>query len=421
MTIQDLLTISWQVRSPGSGLLPCQHEDPRLWFAERPADLERAKAFCQPCPVRALCLAGAAERQEPHGVWGGEIFEQGIGHRDEKTPGAPAQEVRAAPVRRGRALRSSVTGPVAGRGFRRETAGTKVALRTDEKRIAPPVAGAGHARSSPMAETAGAHPGGSSSERDALLRTKLHVPRAQPGLVARPRLAGRLDEGLDHGLVLIAAPAGYGKSVLLSQWARAQAQPVAWLSLDGRDNDPVRFWRHVLAALDMVRPGVAERVGPLAGPPPPSAYNPLVTALINDVVAEPGPPDVAARARRLSPDQFGQPCTRRSGSCSSTGRPSCGSCWPAGPIRRLAWPGTGPGASWGRCAPTTSGSPPEEAAELLGQVSADVDASSAAALAERTEGWAAGCSWRPCRCAASPTSPASWPRSPAVTGTSSTT
>jgi len=78
MTIQDLLTISWQVRAPGSGVLPCQHEDPRLWFAVRPADLERAKAFCQPCPVRALCLAGAAERQEPHGVWGGEIFEQGM-------------------------------------------------------------------------------------------------------------------------------------------------------------------------------------------------------------------------------------------------------------------------------------------------------------------------------------------------------
>jgi hypothetical protein len=113
---------------------------------------------------------------------------------------------------------------------------------------------------------------------DVLLATKLHVPRAQPGLVSRPRLASRLDAGLDHGLVLIAAPAGYGKSVLLSEWARARAQPVAWLSLDGRDNDPVRFWRHVLAALDTVRPGVAERVGPLAGPPPPPAYNTLVTA-----------------------------------------------------------------------------------------------------------------------------------------------
>ena len=67
MTIQHLLTISWPTGPAGSGVLPCQHEDPRLWFAERPADLEQAKAFCQPCPVRVRCLAGATERQEPPG------------------------------------------------------------------------------------------------------------------------------------------------------------------------------------------------------------------------------------------------------------------------------------------------------------------------------------------------------------------
>jgi ATP/maltotriose-dependent transcriptional regulator MalT len=79
---------------------------------------------------------------------------------------------------------------------------------------------------------------------------------------------------------------------LLSEWVRGTTQPVAWLSLDGGDNDPVRFWRHVLAALDMVRPGMAERLGPLAGPPAPLAYDALVSALINDVVADPGLPDV---------------------------------------------------------------------------------------------------------------------------------
>jgi WhiB family transcriptional regulator, redox-sensing transcriptional regulator len=77
MTILDFLTIPGQLQPPGVRLLPCQREDPRLWFSERPADLEQAKAFCQSCPVRAPCLAGATERQEPHGVWGGEIFEQG--------------------------------------------------------------------------------------------------------------------------------------------------------------------------------------------------------------------------------------------------------------------------------------------------------------------------------------------------------
>jgi WhiB family transcriptional regulator, redox-sensing transcriptional regulator len=58
--------------------LPCQVQDPRLWFAESPTQLEKAKDFCQTCPVRLVCLCGALTRQEPWGVWGGEIFERGV-------------------------------------------------------------------------------------------------------------------------------------------------------------------------------------------------------------------------------------------------------------------------------------------------------------------------------------------------------
>ncbi|MDV6014584.1 WhiB family transcriptional regulator [Haloechinothrix sp. LS1_15] len=57
--------------------LPCRTGDPDLWFAESPSALERAKQLCTDCPVRQACLAGAIERQEPWGVWGGEIFEGG--------------------------------------------------------------------------------------------------------------------------------------------------------------------------------------------------------------------------------------------------------------------------------------------------------------------------------------------------------
>ncbi|GAB3474474.1 WhiB family transcriptional regulator [Amycolatopsis cihanbeyliensis] len=57
--------------------LPCRAGDADLWFAEAPADLERAKQLCTDCPVRAACLAGALARREPWGVWGGEIFERG--------------------------------------------------------------------------------------------------------------------------------------------------------------------------------------------------------------------------------------------------------------------------------------------------------------------------------------------------------
>jgi WhiB family redox-sensing transcriptional regulator len=57
--------------------LPCRTDDADLWFAERPDQLNRARALCQGCPIRQQCLAGALERREPWGVWGGEIFERG--------------------------------------------------------------------------------------------------------------------------------------------------------------------------------------------------------------------------------------------------------------------------------------------------------------------------------------------------------
>ena len=58
--------------------LPCHRVDPDLYFAESPADVERAKALCGPCPVRSTCLAGALARREPWGVWGGQLVMQGV-------------------------------------------------------------------------------------------------------------------------------------------------------------------------------------------------------------------------------------------------------------------------------------------------------------------------------------------------------
>ena len=63
--------------APARRPLPCRVEDPDLWFAESPAELEVAKGLCGSCPVRDACLAGALRRGEPWGVWGGEIFERG--------------------------------------------------------------------------------------------------------------------------------------------------------------------------------------------------------------------------------------------------------------------------------------------------------------------------------------------------------
>jgi WhiB family redox-sensing transcriptional regulator len=75
--------------------LPCRVQDPELWFAEAPADLELAKSHCLDCPVRRACLAGALERHEPWGVWGGEIFERGVVIPRKRPRGRPRKEVAA--------------------------------------------------------------------------------------------------------------------------------------------------------------------------------------------------------------------------------------------------------------------------------------------------------------------------------------
>jgi len=72
--------------------LPCRRFDPDLWFAESPAELELAKSLCGDCPVRLECLAGAVERAEPWGVWGGEIFERGVVVPRKRPRGRPRKE-----------------------------------------------------------------------------------------------------------------------------------------------------------------------------------------------------------------------------------------------------------------------------------------------------------------------------------------
>jgi LuxR family maltose regulon positive regulatory protein len=144
-----------------------------------------------------------------------------------------------------------------------------------------------------MADPRAAAPAGAAmSGQDALLATKLHMPRPQPGFVPRPRLVLAVTQGLARGRVLICAPAGFGKTSLLADWARSAGRPVAWLGLDAGDNDPARFWRYVVAALDQAQPGIAERLGPLLGPPAPRSFEGLVTALINELAAQAGRDEV---------------------------------------------------------------------------------------------------------------------------------
>jgi LuxR family maltose regulon positive regulatory protein len=119
------------------------------------------------------------------------------------------------------------------------------------------------------------------AERDALLATKLHLPRPHPGFLPRRRLLDQLAVAAERELTLVCAPAGFGKTSLLADWARHSPTPVAWLSLDAGDNDPARFWRYLGAALDQVGEGVGGQVTALLRGPQPASLEAVVTALVN--------------------------------------------------------------------------------------------------------------------------------------------
>ena len=118
-----------------------------------------------------------------------------------------------------------------------------------------------------------------------LVATKLHIPSRPAGFVTRQRLLDRLDQGLGRGLTLVCAPPGFGKSVLLAEWCHRSGAAIGWVSLDPGDNDPVRFWRHVVAALDQALDdpalSVAGIVDPLVGASVAGSFEAPVAAVIN--------------------------------------------------------------------------------------------------------------------------------------------
>ncbi|BBY28725.1 WhiB family transcriptional regulator [Mycolicibacterium sediminis] len=78
--------------------VPCHDGEPDLWFAENPSELEQAKALCTDCPIRRECLSSALERQEPWGVWGGEILDRGTVVARKRPRGRPRKNPQASPA-----------------------------------------------------------------------------------------------------------------------------------------------------------------------------------------------------------------------------------------------------------------------------------------------------------------------------------
>jgi LuxR family transcriptional regulator, maltose regulon positive regulatory protein len=122
-----------------------------------------------------------------------------------------------------------------------------------------------------------------------ILATKLYIPPPRSKTVLRPRLIERLNEGLSASrkLTLISAPAGFGKTTLVSEWAAGCGRPVAWLSLDEADNDPTRFLVYIVKAMQTITSKIgADVLAALQSARPPSAES-LLTALLNEIAALP--------------------------------------------------------------------------------------------------------------------------------------
>jgi LuxR family maltose regulon positive regulatory protein len=136
------------------------------------------------------------------------------------------------------------------------------------------------------------------AQSDLLLVTKLYIPPASHNLVSRTRLTARLNDGLRRTLTLVSAPAGFGKTTLLSEWTHTLTSVfplssgemrtrVAWVSLDSGDNDPARFWAYFIAALETLQSGIGESAMDLLQSSPTPPVEMFLTSLINAVAAIP--------------------------------------------------------------------------------------------------------------------------------------
>jgi LuxR family maltose regulon positive regulatory protein len=116
-----------------------------------------------------------------------------------------------------------------------------------------------------------------------ILATKLHIPEPRPDLVSRTALIERLNRGIRRKLTLISAPAGFGKTTILSDWIYQAQLPVAWISLDQSDNDPVLFTRYAIAALRKIEPKIGETALDLLQLPQPPPYDAILYNLVQEI------------------------------------------------------------------------------------------------------------------------------------------
>ena len=122
-----------------------------------------------------------------------------------------------------------------------------------------------------------------------ILATKLYIPPPRAKIVLRPSLIERLNEGrsASRKLILISAPAGFGKTTLVSEWGAVCERPVTWLSLDEGDNDLTRFLPYFVAALHTLAPKIGAGVLAAVQTPHPPSIESILTTLLNEIAAIP--------------------------------------------------------------------------------------------------------------------------------------
>src|SRR5258708_7858865 len=136
----------------------------------------------------------------------------------------------------------------------------------------------------------------SQAMRDSLLATKLHAPGLRPRLVPRPGLTQRLQHNWEKTLILLSAPAGFGKSTLLAEWLAESPIPTAWLSLEAQENRPERFLTYSIAALETLFPNFGKNALTLLSsfntPLTTASMEEVLTLLLNEVIISKFPPFV---------------------------------------------------------------------------------------------------------------------------------
>ena len=220
-----------------------------------------------------------------------------------------------------------------------------------------------------------------------VLSTKLHVPATAPNFVPRPRLAEQLTNGLTRGVVLVTAPAGFGKTSMLADWAQGLAEPVAWLSVDDADNRADRFWQHLASGFERALVGAPHAMDWDTGARRASGATATVASVIN--AADAADTDVVLVIDDY--DRIHDPSIHEGMALLLERRPErlslvlAGRAEPALPVARLR--STGHLFELGG---TDLRLRDSEVAAVVREAGLDLPEETLLLLATRTEGWAAG-------------------------------